>query len=75
MSKANYSHRMWVRTDVLGLFLVSVGSFSDNVGFEQSYILIECGYENVMLSGRDDLYYRVATDRTPALAKVNFLAK
>jgi hypothetical protein len=28
MSKANHSHRLWVWTDVRGLFLESMGSFS-----------------------------------------------
>ena len=32
MSQANRSHIMWVQPDVLGLFSVSVSSFSDNVG-------------------------------------------
>jgi hypothetical protein len=32
MSKVNRSQVTWVRLDVLGLFLASVGSFSGNVG-------------------------------------------
>jgi hypothetical protein len=40
MSKANCSHRIWVQPDVLGLFSVGVGSFSDNVGSGWSYILV-----------------------------------
>jgi hypothetical protein len=32
MSKVNRSHSMWVQPDVVGLFSVSAGSFSDNVG-------------------------------------------
>jgi hypothetical protein len=33
MSKANRSHIMCVQPDVFGLFLASVGSFSDDVGW------------------------------------------
>ncbi len=32
MSKENRSHMIWVHLDVLGLFSVSVGSFSVNLG-------------------------------------------
>jgi hypothetical protein len=69
MSQANCSHRIWVQPDVLGLFSVGVGSFSDNLGLRAIIFSDNVGRklrysraERFMLSGRYSYGESIAMD-------------